>query len=205
MRPMRLHVAILAVLIAAAPVAAQQAAFDLSIRNIIRGPESYGREPAQVRFTADGQWIYFRWLPPGAAWNEAVKPYRVAARAGATPERVTEAHMDTVAPQLGAGVKSRDGRQTVVAAGGDLWLRTANGRAAPQHRRLTQTNANEGDPKFSLDGREVLFVRENNVYAMDVATGLTRQLTDIRNGTAPKDPDPPKGQRAAVAEQQKDL
>jgi hypothetical protein len=49
-------------LLAAAPLSAQQA-FDLSVRNIMRGPELYGREPGQVRFTADGQWIYFRWLP----------------------------------------------------------------------------------------------------------------------------------------------
>ena len=203
MRPSTL---LLTVALAAGSLSAQQPAFDLSVKNIMRGPEIYGREPAQVRFTADGQWIYFRWLPPGSAWNESVKPYRVAARAGATPELVTEAHMDTVAPQLADGVKSRDGRQAVLTAGGDLWLRTnLNSRAGPQHRRLTQTNANEGDPKFSLDGREVLFVRENNIYALELATGLTRQLTDIRSGAAPKDPDPPKGQRAAVAEQQRDL
>ena len=79
---------------------AQQAAFDLSVKNIMRGPELYGREPAQVRFTADGQWLYFRWLPPGAAWNDDLKPYRVAARAGAAPELVSDAHMDSVAPML---------------------------------------------------------------------------------------------------------
>ncbi len=184
---------------------AQQSTFDLSVKNIMRGPELYGREPSQVRFTADGQWIYFRWNTPGTVWSEALKPFRVAARAGATPELVTEAHMDSVAPMLATGAKSRDGRSVVVTAGGDLWLRTAPTRGPIQLRRLTQTNAAESDPKFSLDGREVLFIRENNAYASDIATGLTRQLTDIRLGAAPRDPEPPKGQRAAVAEQQKDL
>ncbi len=187
-------------------LAAQQGTFDLSVKNIMRGPELYGREPAQVRFSADGQWIYFRWLQPGAAWNEEMKPFRVAARAGATPELVTEAHMDSVAPILGNGPRMRDSRSTVLVAAGDLWIRTTAARGgAITLRRLTQTNAPEGDPKFSLDGREVLFVRENNGYAFDLATGLTRQLTDIRIGAAPRDPDAPKGQRAAVAEQQKDL
>ncbi len=177
----------------------------------MRGLELYGREPGQVRFTADGQWIYFRWLEPGAKWNDELKPYRVAARAGATPELVTDAHMDSVAPLLASGRRSADGQREVLSAGGDLWLRTrtapraGRGAAAIAHRRLTQTNAVESDPRFSLDGREVLFVREINVYALELATGLTRQLTDIRSGAAPRDPEAPKGQRAALAEQQRVL
>ena len=49
----------LTVLLLAAPVAtsaqAPAAPFDLSVRNIMRGPELYGREPQNVRFSADGQ------------------------------------------------------------------------------------------------------------------------------------------------------
>lgn len=198
---------VLLVLLSAAAVpgaGAQQAAFDLSVKNIMRGPELYGREPSQVRFTADGRWIYFRWLPAGSAWDASLEPYRVEARAGATPERVSDAHMDSVAPLLARGVRARDGRSEVVAAGGDLWLRQ-HGRPTIMHRRLTQTNALESEPRFSLDEREVYFVRENNVYAMTLASGLTRQLTDIRSGAAPREPEAPRGQRAALAEQQKEL
>ena len=190
-------------LLLATPLAAQQA-FDLSVKNIMRGPELYGREPSQVRFTADGQWIYFRWLTPGAAWNEDLKPFRVAARAGATPEPVTDAQMDSVAPLLASGRRSRDGRMEVLSANGDLWLRQRN-RSAVTHRRITQTNDAESDPRFSLDEREIYFVRANNAYAFAIASGLTRQLTDIRSGAAPKEDEAPKGQRAALAEEQKDL
>lgn len=184
--------------------AAAQQPFDLSVKNIMRGPELYGREPAQVRFTADGQWIYFRWLTPGAKWNEDMKPYRVAARAGATPELVTDAHMDSVAPMLATGRRSKTGAMEVFSASGDLWLRTRS-KGAVTHRRITQTNTFESDPKFSLDEKAIFFVRDGNVYAFDIATGLTRQITDIRNGTAPRDAEAPKGQRGALAEQQKAL
>ena len=61
------------------PLRAQQP-FDLSVRNIMRGPELYGREPSQVRFTADDRWIHLCWLPAGSKWNEDLKPFRVAAR-----------------------------------------------------------------------------------------------------------------------------
>jgi dipeptidyl aminopeptidase/acylaminoacyl peptidase len=196
----------LLVLLAAAPLAvsAQTPAFDLSVRNIMRGPELYGREPSQVRWSADGAWLYFRWLEPGAAWNETLKPFRVAPRAGATPERVTDAHMDSVAPMLADGPRTRDGRLRVVAALGDLWIHQIAG-ARVTLRRITETVGAESNARFSLDGRLVYFVRDNNAYAFDLATGLTRQLTDIRSGAAPKDPEEPRGQRGAVAAQQRDL
>ena len=78
---MRNILSLLALLIlsgAPASLVSQAAPFDLSVRNIMRGPELYGREPEQVRWTADGRWIYFPWLEAGAAWNETLKPYRVA-------------------------------------------------------------------------------------------------------------------------------
>ncbi len=199
----------LAALLAAAPLGAQQP-FDLSVRNIMRGPELYGREPGQVRFTADGQWIYFSWLQPGARWNEDNKPFRVAARAGAVPEQVTAAHMDSVAPMLATGRRSRDGRSEVLVAAGDIWLRTRTtaargGAVSIAHRRITQTNGNESAAQFSLDEKQILFVRDNNAYAFDLATGLTRQLTDIRSGAAPREAERPTGQRGALAEQQRFL
>src|SRR3954463_15801 len=98
------------------PVGAQtpQKPFDFSIKNIMRGPELYGRAPSNVRWTQDGKWIYFSGLEPGADFRETVKPFRVRAVAGAKPERVSAAHMDTVGPLLVRGEKSVDGRSALV-------------------------------------------------------------------------------------------
>src|ERR671916_2139703 len=112
----------LTVLLLAAPVHAQQGRFDFSIDNIMRGPEHVGREPTDVQWTPDGKFIYFRWLEPGTDWREEMKPFRVNARAGARPERVTEAHMDTVGPLLQNGGRSRDGRYKATEYHGDLYL-----------------------------------------------------------------------------------
>ncbi len=199
---MRKLLLLLALTVASAD--AQTPAFDLSVKNIMRGPELYGREPAQVRWTADGEWIYFRWLEPGAAWDENLKPFRIAPRAGAQPEMVSDAHMDSVAPMLATGPRSRDGRMRVVTAGGDVWLHQINGTRVTL-RRVTHTVDNESGARFSLDERMIYFVRDNNVFSFDLATGLTRQLTDIRSGTAPRDPQEPTGQRGALAQQQRDL
>src|ERR1700733_5388921 len=39
--------------------------FALTIDNIMRGPGLYGYEPAQVRWSGDGERIYFQWKQAG--------------------------------------------------------------------------------------------------------------------------------------------
>ncbi|MFL5601356.1 MAG: hypothetical protein ACJ78I_13280, partial [Gemmatimonadaceae bacterium] len=47
------------ILCLAPPLASQTAnPFDFSIKNIMRGPELYGRQPNDVRWSADSKWIY---------------------------------------------------------------------------------------------------------------------------------------------------
>jgi dipeptidyl aminopeptidase/acylaminoacyl peptidase len=165
----------------AAPGLAQPATakpkFDLTIANIMRGPEVYGREPSQIRWTPDGQWIYFQWLPPGTDWRETPKPYRVRAQAGAKPERVSATQMDSVAPLVTPGALSRDRAWRVTEVRGDIWLVDLRASTA---RRLTQTVGVESGSRFSTDGRSVIFVRDGNAFAIELSTGTTRQLTDIR-------------------------
>ena len=178
------------------------ARFELTIPSIMRGPEVYGREPEQVRWTADGRWIYFRWNEPGTDWREPLRPYRVRAQAGARPERVTAEHMDSVGPLVQPGRPSPDRTRRVVSYAGDLYVVDLARGAA---RRLTETAAAESDADFSADGRHVYFVRDNNVFSVALDGGLVRQLTDVRVGPAPKDPAKTEGQRAALEAQQREL
>lgn len=181
---------------------APAAAFDFSIRNIMRGPELYGRAPTNVRWSADGRWIYFQWNPPGTDWREPLRPYRVRAEAGAQPERLTNAQADSAAPYVADGVLAPDRRSRVVEALGDLWLVSLRDGGA---RRLTQTVAAESRPTFSVDGRTVYFVRDGNAFSLSLTDGMTRQLTDIRTGPAPVDSARPTGQRGRLEQQQRDL
>jgi carbon starvation protein len=176
--------------------------FDLSIANIMRGPELTGRAPSQVRWTSDSRWIYFSWAPPGTAWDAPTRPYRVRPGSNAAPEELTPAHMDSVAPWLASGLRSPDGRQDLVSSGGDLYLRDVRSQAL---RQLTATSANEGGAKWSRTGSHIIYQRDGQAYALELATGLTRQLTDVRTGTAPRDPTAPTGQRGALVQDQLDL
>src|SRR5688500_7726676 len=83
--------------------AQERPAFELTIANMMRGPEVYGREPQRVRWSVDGRYIYFYWNAPGTKWSEPLHPYRVRAAAGATPERLTEAQIDSAGPLFAEG------------------------------------------------------------------------------------------------------
>src|SRR5688500_10917638 len=167
---MRLVYTLALLLSGLAPLAAQGApasgSFELSIRNIMRGPELVGRPPQDVRWSPDGRWIYFRWLEPGTSWREDLKPFRVRATAGAKPERLTPAQMDSAAPLVANGDLSRDQLLRAVEHDGDLYVIDMRRSRA---RRLTDTRDRESSPRFDATGQRVFFLRNDNAFAIDLA------------------------------------
>jgi dipeptidyl aminopeptidase/acylaminoacyl peptidase len=202
MRPMTPHILLLALALAPDVHAQQRPAFEFTVANIMRGPELYGREPQRVRWSADGRWIYFYWNPPGTKWSEPLWPHRVRALAGATPERLSEAQIDSAGPLFGDGSYTRDRRLKAVVYEGDLYL--VDTRSATV-RRLTQTVAPESSPSIAADGTAIYFVRDNNAFRIEVAGGLVRQLTDVRTGPEPKEDSVFTGQRGVLRAQQREL
>ena len=167
----------------------------------MRGPELYGREPQRVRWSADSRTIYFYWNPPGTKWSEPLVPYRVRATAGAVPERLTETQVDSAGALFADGSFSRDRRWKIASYEGDLYL--VNMRTGTS-RRLTQTVVNEAAPTMTADGTGAYFVRDNNVFFIDLATFFVRQVTDVRTGTPPRD-STYAGQRGVLRDQQREL
>ncbi|HWA56066.1 MAG TPA: prolyl oligopeptidase family serine peptidase [Gemmatimonadales bacterium] len=152
------------------------------LATIMRGPEFVGRVPGDVRWSADSRWLYFTWLPPGTDWREVPRPYRIRAGAGAVPESLSLARMDTLGPLAAGGPRSPDRKTRVVEWRGDLYLVTLG---TERVRRLTRTAEAEGDPRFAPDGAHVTFIRGDNAWRLGLADGAIEQLTDIRPGTAP--------------------
>src|SRR3546814_942675 len=68
---------------------------------------------------------------------------------------------------------SPDGEIILVPLDGDLYLASLDGNV----RRLTETKATELDAQVSETGRYLSFVRDHNLYVMDVSTGRERALT----------------------------
>jgi dipeptidyl aminopeptidase/acylaminoacyl peptidase len=205
LRPHPITILALLATAASAPalLAAQESStFALTIPNIMRGDEVVGRMPERIRWSPDNRWIYFYWLPPGSDWRDPLAPYRVRAQAGAKPERLTDAQMDSAGPVAEPGSASHDGRLRAVAYQGDIYVVDLKTQTA---RRLTNTEAREADPQFGVGDDRVFFTRDDNVFAADLHTGLVQQLTDVRPGPAPKEDSANTPQRKALEADQKRL
>ena len=164
----------------------------------MRGPDLVGTAPSNVRFSADGRYVYFRWRNPGVDTTD--QDYRVAV-AGVTPspERLPRFAVDTIA--MADGAWSPERTREVVVLKGDLWLVDRQG----SKRRLSETALPESSPGWSADGRTVFFTRDGNAWALEVDRGAERQLTDVRHGAAPKPAAEPTGEKKLLRDQQREL
>ncbi|HXF95234.1 MAG TPA: prolyl oligopeptidase family serine peptidase [Gemmatimonadales bacterium] len=170
--------------------------FRLTVENIMRGPDLVGTAPSNVRFSADGRYVHFRWRSPGV--DTLDEDYRVPA-AGGVPERLPRGAGDTIA--MAVGPLSPDLARRLIVLEGDLYVVDRGGRKA----RLTETRDAESPLGWSLDGRTVYFRRDDNAWALDLGGGGLRQLTDIRRGPAPRKPEDPRGQKQVLRDQQAEL
>lgn len=83
---------------------------------------------------------------------------------------------------------SSDGRRLLIPLAGDLYLYDLTAKANPV-TRLTQSEAYETDAKLSPGGRYVSFVRDQNLFVIDLRTRQERAITTdgaglIQNGVA---------------------
>src|SRR5690348_14958815 len=158
--------------------AAQQATlskkFDLTIDNIMRGPELVGYEPTAVRWSRDGKKIYFSWKRANDPRNADFSTYSVNAD-GSDLKKLSEDEARQQAPPIGD--VSADKKMTAYADAGDIFLYNNQTGA---RRQLTKTLDVEINPRFTADQRHISFTRQNNLYSLSLDDGMLEQLTDIR-------------------------
>ena len=190
---------LLAVLLAAQ--ANPSGKFALTIDNIMRGPQLYGYEPAQVRWSGDGERIYFQWKQ---ASDPRLKPpdTYIVGRDGAGLRKLSDPEAKLAPPA--DGVTTRDKKRTVYSRGGDIWLYDASSGST---RQITKTEDVESNPSFTHDERRVAFTRANNLYAIALDGGATEEMTDVRPAGSPPPPAEEKGtaSQEALKKDQKDL
>jgi len=177
---------------------------ELSVAQIMQEPAEWiGDWPTNARWHENGQVLYFDWNPKGAFESDSL--YKVS-REGGTPKKVAPEERRSHPPTFdgwhhGEHVYTDDFSRKVYAADGDIYLYD---RQADEQRRLTDTQGRESNPRFSPDGRRVVFQRDNNLFSVHLSTGRLRQLTDIQSGRERPD-DPPSPREEFLEDQQLEL
>src|SRR5699024_4022538 len=77
---------------------------------------------------------------------------------------------------------SADGRFLLFPIGGDLFVLDMHADNA-EVRQLTDTTAFDTDPQIAPDGRHVAFVRERDLWLVELESGQDRALTDSASDT----------------------
>jgi dipeptidyl aminopeptidase/acylaminoacyl peptidase len=187
-----LGAAILAALLSSSAFAQHS---DLTVDRIMQAPETWiGAWPTNQAWAIDGSALYFWWNPRGEFPSDSL--YKVV-RGSTEPVRVSPEERRAPRPTFsgwrhGEHVFDRDFRRMVFSHQGDIHLvETRSGEVT----RLTQTLASHSNPRFSRDGEAVIFRRDNQLFRRDLSIGLERQLTDLRAGNDPADPELDEQQR----------
>ena len=180
-----------AVLALAVPAQAR----DLTLERLFQSPSLSGPTPRLLKLSPDGRWATLLRNRPDD--RDRFDLWAVDTSTGAARMLVDSARLGTGADISEeekmrrerlriAGTKgitaydwAPDGRSILVPLDGDLYLAALDGSA----RRLTDSKATELDAQVSETGRFLSFVRDQDLFVMDVASGAERRLTSDGGGT----------------------
>jgi len=139
-----------------------------------------GTAPAAIRWAEDGSKLHFQWNPERA---DRAELYELPlGDPNAKPRKVADDEKRWLSSNPGERNKAETLK--VYAFQGDIYLHDLR---AGKTRQITLTSDAESNPRFSSDGKGILFVRSDNLYEWVMETGETRQLTDFRKGKDPEE------------------
>ncbi len=175
-------------------------AADLTLERIFASPALGGSMPVQLKVAPDGQRVTFLRGKAEQQFEMDLWEYRVAD--GRTRLLVDSRVLAPEAGELSDAEKARRERQRIAALSGiveyqyspdgkvllfplngELYLYDLNPRAKAPVRQITHGGGFATDPKISPHGKYVSFVRDQNLWVIDLASGREIALTRDGGGT----------------------
>ena len=177
----------------------------LTVTRIFEGADLSGPRLREPKFSPDGRYVTY--LQGKEANKDQLDLWAFDTRTGAAKLLVDSAAFASDNERLSAEEEARrerqrtaslrgivdyefssDGTKLLVPLSGDLFVYDLKARTDAV-RRLTTTDAYETDARFSPRGRYVSFIRDQDVFVIDLATGVERALTTdgeglVQNGVA---------------------
>ena len=145
---------------------------ELTVEKIMRDPRWMGSSPSNIFWGQDGQTLYFNWNPDNAPADSL---YSITA-ANRTPVKVSVQQKTT--PDFQSNYIYNQSRSAFIyAKDGDIFYRDIK---TGKTKRIVQTLENEGNPQFRFNETRIVYSRNQNLYAWDILSGETMQLTNTR-------------------------
>jgi dipeptidyl-peptidase-4 len=164
-------------------------ASDLPLERVFESPALSGPTPREAKLSPDGHFVtllknraddkdrYDLWAIDTATGAERmlVDSRKIGTGAAISEEEKMRRERARIAGTKGITQYNwaPDSKSILVPIDGDLYLATLDGNV----RRLTNTAATEIDPKMSETGRYLSFLRDQNLFVMDAASGREHALT----------------------------
>ncbi|MDX1937379.1 MAG: prolyl oligopeptidase family serine peptidase [Flavihumibacter sp.] len=155
---------------------AQQKTEKLTVEKIMSDPRWMGSSPSNTQWSENSQQLYFRWNPNSEAADSL---YYISL----TDKKPVKATATQTQEWLSTGnfIYTADRNAYVYAKEGDVFFVDLKKKI---NRRITSTTDAEAAPRFSFNETKVVYTRNQNLYAWDIASGETLQLTNIKSSDA---------------------
>jgi dipeptidyl-peptidase-4 len=177
----------------------------LTVDRIFAAPDLSGPHLREPKFSPDGRYITY--LQGKPANKDQLDLWAFDTRTGSNRMLVDSQVFSSGPEQLSAEEEARrerqrtaslrgivdyefssDGSKLLVPLGGDLYVYDLKARASTA-RKLTSTEAYETDARFSPRGKFVSFIRDQDLFVIELASGTERAITTdgeglIQNGAA---------------------
>ncbi|MDP4263251.1 MAG: prolyl oligopeptidase family serine peptidase [Bacteroidota bacterium] len=149
----------------------------LTVEKIMRDPKWMGSSPSNAQWSQDGQFLYFRWNPDNAPADSL---YYISLSNKIPSKASTRETQDFIS--TGNFIYNLARTAYTYSKDGDIFYVDIKKNLS---RRITQTTDAETNPHFSFNETKIVYNRSQNLYAWDIMTGETLQLTNIKTSDAP--------------------
>jgi len=144
----------------------------LTLQQIMADPQWIGHAVEQAWWSLNGERIFFRQQRQDSSLYDV---YALDMADNTVPELLSNDQRVKVNEQQ--PVYASNNELALYLRQGDVWL---HDRATDSSRQLTITAADEQQPRFSADGKTVLYRRDNAWYMLDLGDGIEHLAADLR-------------------------
>ena len=153
----------------------------LTVEKIMQDPKWIGTSPSEPWWSRDGKYLFFNWNPDKASSDSL---YYITGENRRPQKAPFSLQHSTVAAEA-VRYNTAHTAFTYTRDGDIFWTDNKSGKET----RITNTVDKEGDPVFSFHDHKIVYTRNSNLYAWDLATGLTEQLTNFQRTAEPSKDD----------------